>query len=57
MEQDKHICPYCGAYSPKKCEFSADSTDWDKKLFGELEMDDVCPWVESGEFAEDVLGQ
>lgn len=57
MEEDRHICPYCGAESPRKCAFSDIAPDYDKELFGEIEQDDSCPWVESGEFAEEVLGQ
>lgn len=34
------MCPHCGADSPRKCEM-------------EEELDH-CPWVESGEYEEDM---
>lgn len=35
-----HICPMCGADSPRKCDLEDES--------------DCCPWVESGQYDEDM---
>ena len=41
------MCPFCGADSPRKCDFD-DGTD------GEFEdFDPTCPWNESGQYDRD----
>lgn len=35
------LCPYCGAYSPRKCELEEDVG--------------CCPWEESGEYDDEKL--
>ncbi len=37
-----HLCPMCGAYSPRSCDL-------------EEESGGVCPWVESGQYERDSL--
>jgi hypothetical protein len=34
-----NLCPYCGSYSPRRCEL-------DEEAGG------ICPWDESGEYEE-----
>lgn len=34
MTDAPRLCPFCGAFGPRKCEFKE-------------EMDGVCPWEES----------
>lgn len=41
------MCRYCGADSPRKCDFGEDGVDED--------MDERdCPWRDSGEYEDDL---
>lgn len=40
------LCPYCGAYSPRSCDFDGNDD------LGPEDGDGVCPWDESGEYAD-----
>lgn len=41
------MCRYCGADSPRKCDFEDSDDDHDDE-------DRVCPWRDSGEYEDDL---